>query len=36
MVCKRFYGEDSIGGDIATQVGADLVAKSSGKLVMRI
>ncbi|MDU1349780.1 ABC transporter substrate-binding protein [uncultured Clostridium sp.] len=28
----RVYGEDSIGGDIATQVGADLVAKSSGKI----
>jgi len=25
----RIYGEDSIGGDIATQVGADLVAKKS-------
>lgn len=28
----RIYGEDSIGGDIATQVGADLVAKANGKI----
>lgn len=28
----RVYGEDSIGGDIAKQVGADLVAKSNGKI----
>ncbi len=28
----RIYGEDSIGGDIAKQVGADLVAKSNGKI----
>ncbi|AOR25193.1 ABC transporter substrate-binding protein [Clostridium taeniosporum] len=28
----RIYGEDSIGGDIAKEVGADLVAKSNGKI----
>ncbi|MBB6714561.1 ABC transporter substrate-binding protein [Clostridium gasigenes] len=28
----RIYGEDSIGGDIAKGVGANLVAKSSGKM----
>ncbi|GAA0720128.1 ABC transporter substrate-binding protein [Clostridium malenominatum] len=28
----RIYGEDSIGGDIAKQVGADLVAKSNGEI----
>lgn len=28
----RIYGEDSIGGDIAKQVGADLVAKSNGTI----
>lgn len=28
----RIYGEDSIGGDIAKQVGADLVAKANGKI----
>lgn len=28
----RIYGEDSIGGDIAKQVGADLVAKSNAKI----
>lgn len=28
----RIYGQDSIGGDIATQVGANLVAKSNGKI----
>lgn len=28
----RIYGEDSIGGDIATQVGANLVAKLNGKI----
>lgn len=28
----RIYGEDSIGGDIAKQVGADLVAKTNGKI----
>ncbi len=28
----RVYGEDSIGGDIAKQVGADLVSKSNGKI----
>ncbi|MBU5591563.1 ABC transporter substrate-binding protein [Clostridium sp. MSJ-4] len=28
----RIYGEDSIGGDIAKKVGADLVAKSNGKI----
>lgn len=28
----RIYGEDSIGGDVAKQVGADLVAKANGKI----
>lgn len=28
----RIYGEDSIGGDVATQVGADLVAKENGNI----
>lgn len=28
----RIYGQDSIGGDIATQVGADLVAKENGSI----
>lgn len=28
----RIYGEDSIGGNMATQVGADLVAKENGKI----
>lgn len=28
----RIYGEDSIGGDIAKQVGADLVAKTNGQI----
>ncbi len=28
----RIYGEDSIGGDIATQVGAELVADSNGTI----
>ncbi|MBW4828352.1 MAG: ABC transporter substrate-binding protein [Clostridiaceae bacterium] len=28
----RIYGEDSIGGNIATQVGADLVAKENGTI----
>lgn len=28
----RVYGEDSIGGDIAKQVGADLVAKTNGNI----
>lgn len=28
----RIYGEDSIGGDIATKVGADLVARENGKI----
>lgn len=28
----RVYGEDSIGGDIATRVGADLVAKENGTI----
>lgn len=28
----RIYGEDSIGGDIATQVGANLVASKNGKI----
>ncbi len=28
----RIYGEDSVGGDIAKRVGANLVAKSNGKM----
>ncbi len=28
----RIYGEDSVGGDMATKVGADLVAKTSGNI----
>lgn len=28
----RIYGEDSIGGDIAKQVGSDLLAKTNGKI----
>lgn len=28
----RIYGKDSIGGDIATQVGANLVAKKNGRI----
>jgi iron complex transport system substrate-binding protein len=28
----RIYGEDSVGGDMATQVGAELVAKESGTI----
>lgn len=28
----RIYGEDTIGGDVAKQVGADLVAKSNGTM----